>query len=86
MKVREYSDGWPPIIAIGSSDPDPGDTVLSIRTYPQARDRIVLMAVDRKGSSYGVPLVLPESALDRAITALSKNLPLTLGQVGELKI
>ena len=86
MKVREYAGSWPPIITIGSADADLADRVLSLRKYSHANDRIILEAVDRNGRSYGVPLVLPEDALQRAINALNKKLPLTLGQVGDLNI
>ena len=87
MKIREYTDSWPPSIAIGMSVPDLDDKVISMRKYSAANDRVLLLnLVNKTGDAYGVPLVLPDIVMERAIEALTQKLPLTLQEVGELSI
>ena len=87
MKIREYTDSWPPSIAIGMSFPELSDRVISLRKYAAANDRVLLLnLVNKTGDPYGVPLVLPDIVTARAIEALTQKLPLTLQQVGELTI
>ena len=90
MKIKEYCEGWPPIITIGAGRDFPGselaDVVVSLRKYAEAKDRIILETRDKNGIAYGIPVSLPENVLDRAIAALSQKLPLTVGEVGEVNV
>ena len=60
MKLKEYSEVWPPIVTIGAaraSGPALSDTVVSVREYTGAKDRLVLSVRDQHGVTYGIPLL-----------------------------
>ncbi len=90
MKIKEYNDTWPPIFTIGAASDSLGaalaDTVVSVREYTGAKDRLVLSIRDQYDKTYGVPMLLPAGVLDRAIRVINENLPMTLREVGELNI
>ncbi len=89
MKIKEYSETWPPSFTIGAaraSGAALADTVVSVREYTEAKDRVVLNVRDQHGMTYGVPLLLPAGVLDKAIIVINEKLPMTLREVGELNI
>ena len=91
MEIKDYADEvWPPVFTIGARRHSMGaalaDTVFSVRGYAETKDHIVVSARDQSGVTYVVPLLLPESALERALIVLNEKLPMTLREVGELHI
>ena len=90
MKIKEYSEAWPPILTIGAGTDfitaALADTVFSVRTYAETKDHIVLRVRDPHGVTYGVPLLLPAGVLERALIVINEKLPMTLREVGELNI
>ena len=90
MKIKEYSDIWPPIFTIGAARDSLGaalaDTVVSVRKYTGAKDNLVLSVSDQDGMTYRVPILLPAAVLERAVIVLNEKLPITLREVGELNI
>ncbi len=68
MKLKEYSEVWPPIVTIGAArapGPALSDTVVSVREYTGAKDRLVLSVRDQHGVTYGIPL-LSAGVLERS--------------------
>jgi hypothetical protein len=90
MKIKEYSETWPPIFTIGAGADFMGaklaDTVFSVREYAETKDRLVLSARNQSGVTYDIPLSLPAGVLERALIVINENLPITLRGVGELNI
>ncbi|HEV8725226.1 MAG TPA: hypothetical protein VGW77_31810 [Candidatus Binatia bacterium] len=85
MLIRRLTPTWPPADTVGTGEA-PGLDDIVVGAAKQSGGHITLMLRKPNGSVYGLLLVLPEDLLNKALTAISDQIGITLREVGELDV